>query len=49
MSVNGAFDRFCQWLETEGGFAECTRVEYRDDVKHLVLFLSASCRLTMVE
>ena len=48
VSVDGAFDRFSEWLETRGGFAERTRVEYRDDVKHLVLFLTASCRLTNI-
>lgn len=31
-----------------GGFAERTRVEYRDDVKHPVPFLNASCRLTNI-
>ena len=48
VSVDGAFARFSQWLETRSGFAERTRVEYRDDVKHLVLFLIASCRLTNI-
>jgi len=48
VSVEEAFGQFCEWLETRGGFAERTRVEYRDDVKHLVLFLTASCRLTNV-
>jgi len=48
VSVDGAFARFGEWLETRGGFAERTRVEYRDDVKHLVLFLTASCRLTNI-
>ena len=46
--IDTAFDQFREWLETRGGFAERTRVEYRDDVKHLVQFLTESCRLTAV-
>jgi len=48
VTIDAAFTRFGKWLETRGGFAERTRVEYRDDVKHLVQFLTDSCRLTAI-
>lgn len=46
VSLDDAFTRFVEWLETRGGFAQRTRVEYRDDVAHLVQFLSHVCHLT---
>ena len=32
VSIDDAFTQFIEWLETRGGFAERTRIEYRDDV-----------------
>jgi len=48
VSVAEAFGVFGEWVETRGGFAQRTRVEYRDDVDHLVAFLTGSCRLTAI-
>ena len=48
VGMDDAFTQFGEWMETRGGFAERTRVEYRDDVQHLVQFLSDSCRLTAI-
>jgi len=47
-SIDEAFTRFFEWIGTRGGFAERTRVEYRDDVKRLVEFLIDSCRLSAI-
>jgi len=48
VGIDHAFVQFGEWLETRGRFAERTRVEYRDDVAHLVEFLTASCHLTAI-
>ncbi len=48
VGIDDAFAQFGEWLETRGGFAERTRVEYRDDVQHLVRFLADSCHLTTI-
>jgi len=48
VSIDDAFAQFGEWLETRGRFAERTRVEYRDDVQHLVQFLTTSGHLTAI-
>jgi len=48
VGMDDAFTQFGEWMETRGGFAERTRGEYRDDVQHLVLFLTTSCHLTTI-
>lgn len=46
--MQDAFGQFDAWLDTTRTLGERTKVEYRDDVERLVVFLTDTCRVAAI-